>query len=44
MELEEERESHKERDQCIKEEQMKIDNLNTRATSSDRWCKSSSQV
>ncbi|KAJ6939705.1 hypothetical protein NC651_006000 [Populus alba x Populus x berolinensis] len=43
MELEEERKSHKERDQCIKEEHMKIGNLNTRATSSDRWCKSSSQ-
>uniref|UniRef100_A0A2K2BHF5 Kinesin motor domain-containing protein n=1 Tax=Populus trichocarpa TaxID=3694 RepID=A0A2K2BHF5_POPTR len=37
MELEEARKSHKERYQCIKEEQMKIDNLNTRATSSDRW-------
>nr|TKR91323.1 hypothetical protein D5086_0000223920 [Populus alba] len=43
MELEEERKSHKERDQCIKEEQMKTGNLNTRATSSDRWSKSSSQ-
>ncbi|KAG6786432.1 hypothetical protein POTOM_008033 [Populus tomentosa] len=42
MELEEERKSHKERDQCIKEEQMKTGNLNTRATSSDRWSKSSS--
>ncbi|KAB5568849.1 hypothetical protein DKX38_002642 [Salix brachista] len=35
MELEEERKSHKERDQCIKEQQMKTDNLNTRVNSSD---------
>ena len=43
MELEEERKSHKERDQCIKEQQMKTDNLNTRVNSSD-GDKSSSQV
>ncbi|KAF9687474.1 hypothetical protein SADUNF_Sadunf02G0097300 [Salix dunnii] len=42
MELEEERKSHKERDQCIKEQQMKTDNLNTRVNSSD-GDKSSSQ-
>ncbi|KAJ6685784.1 CENTROMERE PROTEIN E [Salix purpurea] len=42
MELEEERKSHKERDQCIKEQQVKTDNLNTRVNSSD-GDKSSSQ-
>uniref|UniRef100_A0A6N2MLN3 Kinesin motor domain-containing protein n=1 Tax=Salix viminalis TaxID=40686 RepID=A0A6N2MLN3_SALVM len=35
MELKEERKSHQERDQCIKEQQMKIDNLSTGASSSD---------
>ncbi|XP_057973708.1 kinesin-like protein KIN-7N [Malania oleifera] len=35
MELEEERKSHKERDQYIREQQMKIDNLNSLVTSSD---------
>lgn len=35
MELKEERKSHKERDQCIKEQQMKIDNLSTSASFSD---------
>ncbi|KAJ6678961.1 CENTROMERE PROTEIN E [Salix purpurea] len=35
MELKEERKSHKERDQCNKEQQMKIDNLSTGASSSD---------
>ncbi|KAK6160589.1 hypothetical protein DH2020_003970 [Rehmannia glutinosa] len=34
-ELEEERRSHKERDQCIKEQQMKIDNLSNLVTLSD---------
>ncbi|KAJ6404973.1 hypothetical protein OIU84_013031 [Salix udensis] len=42
MELEEERKLHKERDQCIKEQQMTTDNLNTRVNSSD-GDKSSSQ-
>lgn len=35
MELEEERKSHKERDQCIREQQMKIDNLSNLVSSSD---------
>ncbi|KAJ6871998.1 hypothetical protein NC651_031175 [Populus alba x Populus x berolinensis] len=35
MELKEERKSHKERDQGIKEQQMKIDNLSTGASFSD---------
>ena len=35
MELEEERKSHKERDQCIREQQMKIDNLSNLASFSD---------
>ncbi|KAF5942791.1 hypothetical protein HYC85_020433 [Camellia sinensis] len=35
MELEEERKSHKARDQCIREQQMKIDNLNSLVTVSD---------
>ena len=35
MELKEERKSHKERDQSIKEQQMKIDNLSTGASFSD---------
>ena len=43
MELEEDRKSHKERDQCIKEQQMKTDNLNARVNSSD-GDKSSRQV
>lgn len=43
MELEEERKSHKERDQWIREQQMKIDNLNSLATLSD-YDRKSSQV
>ncbi|XP_010061633.2 kinesin-like protein KIN-7N isoform X1 [Eucalyptus grandis] len=35
MELEEERKSHKLREECIKEQQMKIDNLSTLLTCSD---------
>ncbi|XP_059631167.1 kinesin-like protein KIN-7N [Cornus florida] len=35
MELEEERKSHKERDQCIKDQQMKINNLSSLVTTSD---------
>ncbi|KAA8538272.1 hypothetical protein F0562_027905 [Nyssa sinensis] len=35
MELEEERKSHKERDQCIREQQMKINNLSSLVTFSD---------
>lgn len=34
-ELEEERKSHKERDQCIREQQMKIDNLSNLVSFSD---------
>lgn len=41
-ELEEERRSHKERDQCIREQQMKIDNLSNLITSSDSERSSSS--
>ncbi|KAL6983031.1 Kinesin-like protein KIN-7N [Sarracenia purpurea var. burkii] len=40
-ELEEERKSHKERDQCIREQQMKIDNPNSSVTFSDSDRKSS---
>lgn len=43
MELEEERRSHQERDQCIKEQQMKINNLSNLVTLSDSE-KSSSNV
>ncbi|OVA09421.1 Kinesin [Macleaya cordata] len=35
MELEEERKSHKERERCIREQQMKIDDLSNLVTSSD---------
>lgn len=35
MELEEERKSQKERDQCIREQQIKIDNLSSLVTTSD---------
>lgn len=35
MELEEERRSHKEREQCIRDQQMKIDNLSNLVTFSD---------
>ncbi|KAK6938551.1 Kinesin motor domain [Dillenia turbinata] len=35
MELEEERKSHKERDQCIREQQMKIENLSNLVTYSE---------
>lgn len=42
MELEEERRSHKERDQCIREQQMKIDNLSSLVTFSDSDRSSSS--
>ncbi|GKV10403.1 hypothetical protein SLEP1_g21771 [Rubroshorea leprosula] len=35
MQLEEERRSHKERDQCIREQQMKIENLSSLVTFSD---------
>ncbi|XP_058222021.1 kinesin-like protein KIN-7N isoform X2 [Rhododendron vialii] len=41
MELEEERKSHKERDQCIKEQQMKLDNFSSLVTLSDSDRKSS---
>ncbi|KAI8003817.1 Eukaryotic translation initiation factor 6-2 [Camellia lanceoleosa] len=41
MELEEERKSHNARDQCIREQQMKIDNLNSLVTVSDSDKKSS---
>ncbi|KAF8404845.1 hypothetical protein HHK36_009734 [Tetracentron sinense] len=41
MELEEERKSHKERDRCIREQQMKIDNLSSLVTCSDLDRKSS---
>ena len=34
-ELEEERKTHKERDQCIREQQMKIDNLSNLVSFSD---------
>ncbi|GFS44131.1 P-loop containing nucleoside triphosphate hydrolases superfamily protein [Actinidia rufa] len=40
-ELEEERKSHKEREQCIKEQQMKIENLSSLVTFSDSDGKSS---
>ncbi|CAL5415220.1 unnamed protein product [Camellia sinensis] len=43
MELEEERKSHKARDQCIREQQMKIDNLNSLVTISDSDKKSSQE-
>ncbi|KAI8003257.1 Kinesin-like protein KIN-7N [Camellia lanceoleosa] len=43
MELEEERKSHKARDQCIREQQMKIDNLNSLVTVSDSDKKSSQE-
>ncbi|XP_010273488.1 PREDICTED: kinesin-like protein KIN-7N isoform X2 [Nelumbo nucifera] len=36
MELEEERKSHKERDRCIKEQQMKIDNLSNLVSCSEQ--------
>lgn len=35
MELEEERRSHKERDQCIRKQQIKIDNLNNQVDIDD---------
>ncbi|KAL7175706.1 hypothetical protein ACSBR2_029320 [Camellia fascicularis] len=43
MELEEERKSHEARDQCIREQQMKIDNLNSLVTVSDSDKKSSQE-
>ncbi|GAB4852400.1 hypothetical protein Ancab_016592 [Ancistrocladus abbreviatus] len=36
MELEEERKLHRQRDQCIKEQQMKIDNLSSLVSNGDR--------
>ncbi|KAH7846900.1 hypothetical protein Vadar_019428 [Vaccinium darrowii] len=41
MELEEERKSHKERDQCIREQRMKLDNFNSLVSLSDSDRKSS---
>lgn len=43
MELEGERKLHKEREECIKEQQMKIDKLNSLITSGDTD-RNSSQV
>lgn len=41
MELEEERKSHKERDQCIREQRMNLDNFNCLVSLSDSDRKSS---
>lgn len=43
MELEEQRKSHKQREQCIRDQQMKTDNLSSLSAISD-FERSSSQV
>lgn len=43
MELEEQRKSHQQREQCIREQEMKIDNSTSLSTISD-FDRSSSQV
>lgn len=43
MELEEQRKSHKQREQCIRDQQIQIDNLGSLSTTSD-LDRSSSQV